>query len=257
MTPAQTLLLLAASLAAGVVNSIAGGGTLLTFPSLLAAGFTPLSANGTNSLALVPGSAAAAWGYGNELKGRKKEVLLLGIPSLVGGVVGAWLTRAAGNDLFAKLVPWLILGATALFILQEPIKRYVFRSKAKVETASRQRLAFVAVFQLCVATYGGFFGAGMGILMLAALGQLGWDNLHEMNALKNIIAACINATASITFIVLHQIVWPVAAMMAVGAILGGYAGARLAQRLGQRAVRFIVIGIGLSIAAWMFARQLG
>jgi uncharacterized membrane protein YfcA len=152
-------------------------------------------------------------------------------------------------------VPWLILVATVLFLLQEPLgRRLVGRSGG---APTRVRLGGTAAFQLLVATYGGFFGAGMGILILAALGFLGWTDLHEMNGLKSLIAVCINGVASLTFVLLGQVRWPLAALMAVGAIAGGYLGARLARRLGQRAVRRIVAVVGLGIAAWMFARQLG
>jgi len=257
VTPGQAIALVGASIAAGVMNSMAGGGTLVTFPTLLASGFTPLLANGTSTVSLVPGSAAAAFGYAKELRGRRKEVLTFTIPSLVGGCVGAWLTRRAGDALFATLVPWLILGATVLFILQEPISRYVFRNKQPVVHPGPLRIALVAAFQLAVAIYGGFFGAGMGILILAALGQLGWVDIHEMNAMKNIVAVCINGTATVTFVILGQVVWPVAGMMAAGAIAGGYGGARFAKRLDQKTVRRIVVLVGLGIATWMFIRQWG
>jgi uncharacterized protein len=254
VTPAQAIGLSAAAVAAGMLNSMAGGGTLVTFPALLGVGFSPLAANGTNTVALVPGSAAATWGYARELAGRRRDVLLLALPSLAGGAFGAWLVRRAGNELFGHLVPWLILGATLLFLLQEPLsRRFALREGAPSGTS---RLAAIAGFQLLVATYGGFFGAGMGILILAALGQLGWTDIHEMNALKNIVAVCINSTAAVTFTVLGLVDWPVAGMMAIGAVAGGYGGARLAQRLGHKAVRRIVLFVGFGIAAWMFILEL-
>ena len=242
------------SFAAGVVNSIAGGGTLITFPALLGVGYTPLVANGTNTAALVPGSAAATWGYARELAGRRRDVLLFALPSFAGGALGAWLVRRAGNELFGHLVPWLILGATLLFMLREPLERRFVRRDG--QPVGPRRLVAIGVFQLLVAVYGGFFGAGMGILILAALGQLGWTDIHEMNALKNIVAVCINSTAAVTFTVLGLVDWPVAGMMAVGAIAGGYGGARLAQKLGHQAVRRIVLLVGFGIAAWMFVLEL-
>lgn len=254
VTPLQAIGLSAAAVAAGVLNSMAGGGTLVTFPSLLGIGFTPLLANGTNTVALVPGSAAATWGYARELAGRRRDVLLFALPSFAGGAIGAWLVRRAGNELFGHLVPWLILGATLLFMLHEPLGRRFARRDG--EPAGRRRLVAIGGFQLLVAIYGGFFGAGMGILILAALGQLGWTDIHEMNALKNIVAVCINSTAAVTFTILGLVDWPVAGMMAVGAIFGGYGGARLAQKLGHKAVRRIVLGVGFGITAWMFVLEL-
>jgi hypothetical protein len=253
VNPAHAVALFAAAVAAGVVNSVAGGGTLLTFPTLVAVGVGPLAANGTNTVALVPGSAAAAWGYAEELAGRRREVLALCLPSLVGGATGAFLTSRAGDRLFALLVPWLILGATVLFVVQEPLRRRLFKRPL---SERRHGMLAVAGFMLLVAVYGGFFGAGMGILILATLAQLGWDDVHEMNALKNIVAVCINGTATVTFIALGQVVWPLVGLMAVGAILGGYGGARLARRLGQRFVRHAIVVVGFGMAIWMFARQL-
>jgi uncharacterized membrane protein YfcA len=252
MTAAHLIPLFLAAVAAGIMNSVAGGGTLVTFPTLLAIGVGPLAANGTNTIALVPGSAAAAWGYAAELAGRRRDVLALCLPSLAGGAVGAFLTSRAGDRLFGLLVPWLILGATLLFVVQEPLARWQRRSPRP----RPRSLAAVMVFQLAVAVYGGFFGAGMGILILAALAQLGWSDVHEMNALKNIVAVCINGTATVTFILLGQVVWPLVGLMAVGAVIGGYGGARLARRLGRRFARAAIVVIGFGIAALMFARQL-
>jgi uncharacterized membrane protein YfcA len=250
VTLGQLLLLVGASVLAGMMNSMAFGGTLVTFPALLGVGVGPLAANGTNTVALVPGSAAAAWGYANQLAGRRREVLALCLPSLVGGVIGAYLTRVAGDRIFDQLVPWLILVATLLFVAQEPLRRRILKKPL------RHHLAAVVGFQLLVAIYGGFFGAGMGILILAALAGLGFNDVHEMNALKNIVVVCINGTATVTFAALGLVVWPLAGMMAVGAITGGYGGARIARRLSQRAVRIVITTLGFVIAAYLFARRL-
>jgi uncharacterized membrane protein YfcA len=261
LTLAQALPLVGVSVIAGILNSIAGGGTLLTFPALLAAGIGPLAANATNTVALVPGSAAAAWGYALELAGRRRVVLALCLPSLVGGVIGALLTRRAGDRLFGQLVPWLILTATLLFVAQEPLARYLFRGRVASPPGRplrerRHHLVGVAGFQLLVAIYGGFFGAGMGILILAALAGLGFADVHEMNALKNVVVVCINGTATLTFIALGLVVWPIAGLMAVGAISGGYGGARLARRLSQRGARLVITLIGFGIAAFLFTRRI-
>lgn len=254
--------LFAAAFAAGAINSVAGGGTLITFPSLLWAGVSPVAANATSTVALVPGSASAFWGYREELGQGRSALIWLGLPSLAGGVVGAFLVLKAGDTLFAHLVPWLILGATLLFMVQEPISRWMRRRAGEpheedpaVENPRGGRLLGIMLYQFLVAVYGGFFGAGIGILMLAALGLLGLTNIHRMNGLKNMAAICINGVASITFIVGHRVHWTLALLMAVAAIFGGYGGAGVARKLGQKTVRRIVIGIGLAIAVLMFVRE--
>jgi len=242
-------LLFAAAVGAGVMNSMAGGGTLLTFPSLLAAGVPPVMANATNAVALVPGSFTAGWTFRRELgQHGSRLVAYLIASSVLGGCVGAALVAVAGDALFRRLVPGLIIGSTVLFILQEPLRRW--RERRMAEGHVRPALGEGSIWGLAalhflVSVYGGFFGAGMGILMLAELGFAGLTNIHQMNALKNFGAAFINLTAALTFIVAGLVFWRLAALMAVGAILGGWAGARLAQRIGQGPVRWVVVFIGL------------
>jgi uncharacterized membrane protein YfcA len=233
---------------AGAVNSIAGGGTLFTFPSLIAAGLSPIAANATSTVSLVPGSGAAMWGYRQEVMKDRRYLLALAAPSLVGGFCGAQLVLASGEALFAKVVPWLILGATVLFALQERITKRIGRGKAS--------LPAVMFFQLIVSVYGGYFGAGMGILILAALGYLGMDDVHAMNGWKNFAAVCINGVATVTFIAYGRVVWPLAGIMAGGAIAGGYLGARLARRVAQQHVRKAIAVIGFGIAVVMLVKQL-
>ena len=252
-----------AAFAAGAINSVAGGGTLLTFPSLLLL-VSSIVANGTSTLALVPGSVSAVWAYRSELRGARREIALLALPSLIGGLIGALWVVKTGNNEFAKLIPWLIFAATALFLVQEPISRWVQSRKDARQNASQPAslsgggdadlphswlaLLGLALFQFVVAIYGGFFGAGIGILMLAALGIMGLAaNIHRANGVKNLLAACINGVAAGTFIYKHEIDWPIAGMMAVAAIAGGYGGAGFARRLGQKTVRKIVVGIGIGI----------
>lgn len=257
-TLAQYGTLVLSAFAAGAVNSIAGGGTLLTFPALLAVGVAPLTANATSTVALVPGSASAFFGYRAELRDDARTLLALGLPSVAGGILGARLALRAGDALFARLVPWLILCATVLFMAQEPLGRLLRAraSSAQTEEASEQpRLWALALFQLLIAVYGGFFGAGIGILMLAALGLAGFRHVHRMNAMKNFAAVCINGVATVTFIAGRRVHWPFALVMATGAIAGGYFGAGVARRVGPRRVRQAVVAIGLGIAGLMFWRQ--
>ena len=245
------------SIAAGVMNALAGGGTVLTFPALLAAGVSPVAANATNAVALVPGSLSAGLGFRGELGTNTGRVLtFLLVASLAGALLGAWLVVMAGDALFRTLVPWLILGATALFIAQEPLRRSGERRSAgragrRLEDINVWRLAGA---QFLVAIYGGFFGAGMGILMLAELGFIGLTNIHQMNGLKNFAAVCINGIAAVYFAIGKHVVWPLAALMAVGSVLGGYAGAWLAQRIGEAMVRWVIIVIGLSIGGYLLVK---
>lgn len=252
------LLLVAASLAAGAINAVGGGGTLLTFPSLLAAGAAPLTANGTSSFALVPGALGSALGYRRELRGDRRVVLAMVPPSLVGGWLGAQLALWSSDELFARLVPWLILGATVLFLLNDRLRRRFapgLEERVASAPASTGRLAVLALLQLGVAIYGGYFGAGMGILMLAALGLAGETNVHRMNGLKSVAGACINGVGTLTFIAGGRVNWALGVIMAMAAIVGGYGGAGMAQRLGQRGVRWLVVISGLALAGWMLLLQ--
>ena len=253
------LLLFGTALLAGAINSVAGGGTLLTYPALFWAGVPAVDANGTSTVALVPGSLSAAWGYRGEMSGSRRDLLWMAVPSLVGGFLGARYAESVGNALFARLVPWLILSATALFMAQEPVRRWIGRGDDGGREPGARRGGFLgaALFQFGVALYGGFFGAGIGILMLAALGFLGLTNIHRMNGIKNVAAICINGVAALTFIAGRKVHWPLALLMMIGAILGGYGGAGLARRVGQANVRRIVAGIGISIGLVMLVRQLG
>lgn len=248
-------LLFVAALLAGAINSAAGGGTLLTFPALLAAGVSPVTANGTSTVALVPGSMSAFWGYRSEMGHDRRDLLWMGLPSLLGGLLGAVLVVRAGDSLFSHLVPLLILGATVLFMVQDPIRRWLARrGVASIGDNEAQHVRRFPVgpmvFQFFVALYGGFFGAGIGILMLAALGMMGLGNIHRMNGIKNFAAICINGVAAVTFTLLHRVNWPLALLMAVGAVVGGYGGAGLARRVGPANVRRFVILVGLSIGLY-------
>jgi uncharacterized membrane protein YfcA len=255
--PGYLVLLFVISIPAGAMNALAGGGTVLTFPALLAAGVPPVAANATNAVALVPGSLSAGWGFRGELGSNSGRLLVyLLAASVAGGLLGAWLVVIAGDALFRALVPWLILGATALFIAQEPLRR--IRERRTAERGPRRlediNLWVLAAGQFLVAIYGGFFGAGMGILMLAELGFLGLANIHQMNGLKNFAAVCINGIAAVYFALGHHVRWPLAALMAVGSVLGGYAGAWIAQRIGEAMVRWVIIAIGLGIGVYMLVK---
>ena len=245
-----TIVIFFAGMAAGAINSIAGGGTLISFPALVWLGRDPIVANATNAVALWPGSLAAAYGYRRELSTMKGWLLLLIVPSLLGGLLGSWLLLRTPSSVFERLVPFLILGATLLLAFQEIITR-----RLPPATGHRQSATIgVFLFQLLVGIYGGYFGAGMGILMLAALGLLGLTDLHQMNGLKNILAVAINGIAAIYFALAKAVAWNDVLVMMLGSILGGYVGALLARRLGRKFVRAAVVVIGLFMTVALFLK---
>jgi uncharacterized membrane protein YfcA len=240
----------------GAINSIAGGGTLVTFPALVGLGVPAIVANATSTVALWPGALGSIYGYRQELAGARAWALRFAVPSLIGGLAGAVLLLRTPGERFDQIVPWLVLGATLLFLSQRPLMA-ALRKRSRSETiaddpASRPPTVALLVFQFGVAVYGGYFGAGIGILMLAALGFMGFSNIHRMNGLKNWGGLCINVTAAATFAVRGFVDWPVAIAMAIGAATGGYAGSRLAQRVSQESVRRVVIVIGFAAAIWLF-----
>ena len=253
VTAARLALALVAAAAAGAVNAIAGGGTLLTFPAIVGLGVNPLVANATSSVALWPGSLGSMWGYRLELGGARRWVIGFTGPSLAGGALGAWLLLHTPPAAFDRLVPFLVLGATFLFLVQGPLLRRL-RPSAPLTAEPVPRWSFLAA-QFLVAVYGGYFGAGIGILMLAVLGFMGLSNIHQMNGLKNWGALCINAVAVAMFAAGGIVHWPIALTMAVGGMLGGYAGSHLARRVGQRAVRHAIVAIGLAAFVWLLVRR--
>jgi uncharacterized membrane protein YfcA len=264
LDPLRLVLVLLAAIVGGVVNSIAGGGTLLTFPALVGLGVPAVVANATSTVALWPGAVASMWGYSDLLVGMRSWVVRFALPSLVGGLVGAVLLIKTPPSRFDAIVPWLVLGATLLFVLQKPLaSRLPTRSatfrvpEPKDDHASDRAVEptpTILVYQFAVAVYGGYFGAGIGILTLAALGFMGFRNIHRMNGLKNWGGLCANAVAAATFAFSGLVSWPVAGAMAVGATFGGYGGSRLAQRVPQARVRQAIIVIGLASGAWLVTR---
>lgn len=247
------LLAFLAAAAGGIINSIAGGGTLVTFPAIVALGLSPLTANATSTVGLWPASVGSMVGYRDALAGARNWVLRFTLPSLLGGGVGAMLLLRTGPERFARIVPFLVLGATLLFMLQGPILRYFGRTGGPATGAPP---VLFQVAQFAVGIYGGYFGAGIGILMLAVLELMGQTDIHRMNGLKNWGGLCINAVAALLFIAGGIVHWPVAIAMAAGGLLGGYAGARMAQRVGRSVVRKAVGVIGLAAFVWLLFKPL-
>ncbi len=251
----------------GAINSIAGGGTLITFPALVGLGVPAITANATSTVALWPGAIGSMYGYRHELAGARDWAIRFAIPSLLGGLAGALLLLGTPSETFDQIVPWLVLGATVLFLIQRPLMSALKRrtpddvpsqesggTSDQVDPAARPPTVALLLFQFGVAVYGGYFGAGIGILMLAALGFMGFTNIHRMNGLKNWGGLCMNLTAAVTFTLRGLVNWPVAIAMAAGATMGGYAGSRLAQRVSREAVRRAVVVIGLAASVWLFSR---
>jgi uncharacterized membrane protein YfcA len=241
----QLLVIFFAGFAAGSINAIAGGGTLISFPALLWLGRDPISANATNTVAIWPGSLAGVVGFRRELGTVRRWLLLLVVPAFAGGILGAYLLLRTPQSVFSRLVPFLILGATLLLAAQEVVTRRLGIVARAHEKPTAGWVAFVFIFQFLVGIYGGYFGAGQGILMLAALGLIGLTNIHQMNGLKNLLAICVNGIAAVYFALAGAVVWKDVTVMAIGAVLGGLAGARMAHHFGKTFVRRFVVAIGL------------
>lgn len=249
------------------MNALAGGGTLLTFPAL-AAFFGPggtIMANGTSTVALAPASVSSAWAYRQDLIKEWRWLKLLIGPSLVGGILGTWIVTSMEERYFNTLVPWLIFGASLLFALQPLLtkKKTVLRPELETEKPpphSPLKLIAIVVFQFFVAVYGGYFGAGIGILMLSGLSLIGLSNMHEMNAIKTVLAGCINGMSVVIFTVKHflgepTVHWPLAGMMMISGIIGGYLAATYGRKLKPVYIRWFVIGMGFFLSAYFFYGQ--
>ena len=244
-----------AGIAAGAINAIAGGGTLISFPALLWIGRDAIVANATNTVAIWPGSLAGAFGFRRELSTARRWLLLLIVPSIAGGVLGAWLLLRTPTTTFERIVPFLILGATILLALQETVTKKLGLVAKSHEKPAAGWLTFVLVFQFVVGVYGGYFGAGMGILMLAALGLIGMTDMHQMNGVKNVLAVFINGIAAVYFAVASAVAWSDVVIMMAGTILGGYLGARTARHFGRAFVRRAVVAIGVVMSVALFLKM--
>ena len=239
---------------AGAMNAVAGGGTLLTFPTLILLGTGAEVANATSTLALVLGTAGSMYGYREYTAAIRPWLARFSLVSALGGLIGAVLLTRTSDSAFAKMVPFLILFATLLFMAQDAFRR--FASKDSPAKTHRPAAVWGALaFQLAIAIYGGFFGAGIGILMLASLGFLGMTDIHEMNALKTVLSSLINAVATVWFIRAGLIDWPKAGIMTAGALIGYYLTAHYSQRISQHRVRQLISAIGFGISGVMFYKQ--
>jgi uncharacterized membrane protein YfcA len=247
-------LMFLAAFFAGVVNSIAGGGMLLVFPMMIWLGLDPKVANATCTVALWPGLFGGLFGYRRTMDDSSLILMRLGVISLIGGGLGAWLLIVTPSLIFSRLVPFLILFATILFMIQGPVNRWLRVPAAEHESTNGWWIAAM-IIMFFSAMYGGYFGAGNGILMLATMGLLGLRDIHRANGIKNFLGICINGIAVFSFSIAHMVSWPRSLWMAVAATIGGYIGARAAQRVGGVFIRRAVVVIGFVITIVMLWRM--
>ncbi len=256
--PRVPILLFLAAVVGGALNAVAGGGSFLTLPALIVSGVSPVVANATSTLALWPASVSSTFAYRGDIRTSRAWMALLAAVSVAGGLAGALLLVRTSDSSFLRLLPWLMLIAAVTFTFGN-------RLRPAQTSADGHRLAAGArwhpslfallVAQLLIATYGGYFGGGMGIMMLATMTLVGMTNIHEMNGLKALLGAAINGVALTTFIVSGAISWKYGVSMAVGAIFGAYTTASFARRLQSRYVRAVVIVIGWGMTAYFFWRK--
>ncbi len=254
VSPFHLVLAGVAAFLAGAINSVAGGGTLITFPTLMALGLPPVIANATNTVAIWPGSLGSLWGFRRELGTTDVKMRWMVIPSVVGGAAGALLLRYTPPSVFEKMVPFLILFATVIFAARSPIQRLIRKAHPEAHRTTKWFVTAMG-FQLFVGLYGGYFGAGIGIMMLSVLSILGMTDLLKMNALTSLYALCINGVAALLFIFAKMVFWPYVLVMAIAAIIGGYGAAGVARKIGSDRLRFVVIFVGFSISALLFYRM--
>ncbi|MBM0104403.1 sulfite exporter TauE/SafE family protein [Steroidobacter sp. S1-65] len=252
MTSFDLLIAALAAVGAGAINALAGGGTLISFPVLVALGVPPVAANITNAVALCPGYFGATIAQLPNLKGQRRQLLLLVPVAVLGGLAGGMILVHTGERTFTALVPWMILAAALLLAIQEPVKKFVVKRLSNPEH-KHHTMALSALPIAAAAIYGGFFSAGMSVLLLAVLGLTLDDSLTRLNALKQVLAFSVNIAAAVFFLFSDQVVWIAAAVMAVGALIGGALGGKLAGKLPPAVLRWVVVvaGVAIAIAYWV------
>ncbi len=268
MTFLQGVALFFAAILAGALNSVAGGGSFISFPTLLFTGVPAKLANATNTAALLPGTIASIPPYRKDLAHERRELILFSVISALGGMLGAIILAKTPSALFEKMIPFLLLLATLIFAAGNNLAALIRRLRGmpaqaqdKLEVAQEKEnlshhstgaFIIVLIVQFIISLYGGFFGGGIGIMMLAGFSLLGMTDIHAMNALKVVLTSIINGVAFVTFVLLRIILWPQAILMAIGAIIGGWGGATLAHAVPTRIVRWFVIAVGLALSIYFF-----
>jgi uncharacterized membrane protein YfcA len=252
LSPQQVLFLFVAGVLGGALNAVAGGGSFVAFPALLLVGVSPIPANATNTLALWTGVTASGGAYRKRLDVPRRVLIPLLVTSFIGGIAGAFLLLRTPAHTFMRVLPWLMLGATLLFMFGNRIARG--RASSVGREATTAAIAAASIFELAVAVYGGYFGGGVGIVNLAMLAAVGMTDIHAMNALKSVLGMAINGIAVLVFIAKGAIYWPHAIVMIAGALVGGYFGAHYAQKLPQAWVRRFVVLVGAGMTVYFFWR---
>ncbi len=250
----RAIFLFFAAVIGGTLNAVAGGGTFITFPALLGAGIPAVEANATNTVALWPGLAASTGAYVKRLSVPRRLLIPLLLTSVVGGLAGSLLLLKTPQRVFLHLIPWLLLGGTLLFAFGNKIRAMAGRSHvvADLGEMSWQAITMASIAELLVAIYGGYFGAGIGFMLLGMLAALGVRDIHAMGAIRTLLSVVINAAAVLTFIFARAVFWPHCLVMIAGAMAGGWFGAHYAQKADPRKVRLVVIAIGLAMTAYYF-----
>ena len=246
------ILLFFAALVAGALNAVAGGGSFIAFPALLFTGVPAVPANATNTVALWTGLVCSGGAFRSRLRARRIVLVTLFTVSLIGGVIGALLLLKTPANTFLRILPWLMLAATLIFIFGPKLSERKQREIGNHQNAGA--LIAAALVQLAIAVYGGYFGGGMGFVILAMLTAFGMADIHEMNALKAVLSSATNGLAVLVFILRDAVYWPQALLMIAGAAFGGYFGARFSLRISPVLIRRFVIAIGATLSAYFFLR---
>jgi hypothetical protein len=236
-----------AAVAAGAVNALAGGGTLITFPTLVALGIPPVAANVTNTVALCPGYLGGAIAQLKDLEGQKARLRILLIAGAAGGILGGWLLLVSGERIFQALVPFLILFASGLLAMRSPLRAWIAGRSGRAATRPIAGI-WLALPIALAAIYGGYFGAGLSIIVLSVLCLMTGDSVTRLNAIKQAVSLVVNTTAALLFMLSGHVLWSVAVVMALGSLLGGVLGGRLAGRIHPSALQWTVVAIGIIVA---------
>lgn len=254
LSPLNIIILFFAGMLASALNSVAGGGSFISFPALLLIGIPPVNANTTNTVALWPGSIASAGAYRQELTAQRRELIPLVLVSLLGGILGAVLLLNTSQETFARLLPFLLLFATVLLAFSKRITRAIRGRGIGSNLPAPVLNTLVLGLQFVIAIYGGFFGGGIGIMMLAIMSLRGMENIHQMNSIKTVLAVVINGLAVAVFVFAQKVYWLPCLIVLAGAVLGGYGGAYLAQRFNSEQVRKFIIAVGVFMTVYFFIR---